>query len=155
MRVGLSEVMYHRKSRSFRMICANEGSVKPVKNLVSGLTIEGKVYRAWGSGEEPSTFDMVVFLGPWQKTPLERIKTMLIHSNPGLPGEGWQVNAVWKQDRSRKVDITANQEFYDFVRGKEWRLMYTMGYADCLVGKHGEKAARQEQVNFMNSHVDS
>jgi hypothetical protein len=145
-RIGLDEVLYHKKMRSIKLVCANEGSVKPVKELVAGLTIEDKIYRAWGSNEEPATFDMVAYLGPWQKTPLERVKTMLCYSNPGLPENGWEVLAVWEQERSRKIDVRADQGFYDAVRGLNWRLKYPMGYADCCVGKHGAVAGRQEQV---------
>jgi hypothetical protein len=116
---------------------------------VAGLLIEDKIYRAWGPDEEPVSFDMVVYLGPWQKTPLERVKTMMRHSNPGLPENGWEVLAVWEQERSRKIDVKADQGFYDVVRSLNWRLKYPMGYADCLVGKHGAVAGRQEQVKIL------
>jgi hypothetical protein len=119
----------------------------PVKGLVEGVRIGEKTFKAWGTGEEPVTFDMVAYLSLWQKTPVERVKTILVHNNPGMPASGWEVLRIWEQERSRKVDIKADAVFYEFVRTNNWRLRYTLGYADCLVGRHGEPTSghRQEQ----------
>jgi hypothetical protein len=142
--IGLGEVIYHRKMRAIILNCANAGSVQPVKDLVLTLRVDGKSYRAWGEAEEPVSFDMVAFLSPWQKTPKECILRMLAHNNPGIPVDGTEVVQIWEQGKSRKIDLKSDQAFYDFVRSREWRLNYTLGYADCLVGRHGELAPRQD-----------
>jgi hypothetical protein len=142
--VGLDEVVYHRKMRAIRLVCASQASIQPVKGLVAGLRVDGKRYRAWGEGEEPETFSLVAFLSPWQRTRMERIAPVLAFYNPGIPLEGSEVTAVWEQASSRKVDIRATEALYKFVRDHNWRLKYTQGYADCFVGIHGETAVRQE-----------
>jgi hypothetical protein len=144
--LGLDEAVYHKKSKSIKLTCANAGSIQLIKDIVSGLRVADKIFRAWGVGEEPSSFDMVAYLGIWQRTPLERFTAMLAHSNPGIPLQGCEALAVWEQERSRKVDLKADQAFYDYVRGQNWRLKYVLGYADCFMGKHGMATFRQEQV---------
>jgi hypothetical protein len=148
--VGLDDAMYYKNLRAFRLTCNNTGSVRPIKELVLGLTVGEKVYRAWGAGEEPGSFDMVAFLSPQQKTPLERVKQVMAHHNPGIPMAGMEVLAIWEQGRSRKVDLKADQEFYNFARNNKWRLKYTMGYMDVSVGIHGLVTACQEnQVSVL------
>jgi hypothetical protein len=142
--VGLDEVTYHKKLRAFKLICINKGSVQPIKGLVLDLVVGEKTYCAWGVREEPGSFNMVAFLSQWQKTPLERVLTVLAHHNPGIPLGGTEALAIWEQERSRKVDLKTDQAFYEFARSNNWRLKYTMGFADCFVGVHGEVAARQE-----------
>jgi hypothetical protein len=49
------------------------------------------------------------------------------------------------------VDLKADAAFYEFVRNSDWRLKYTLGYADCFVGVHGKPTSagqEQEQVCF-------
>jgi hypothetical protein len=144
--IGVEEVVYHRKMRAICLICTSQASIAPIKTLVLALRVDGRKYRAWGDGEEPETFSMVAFLSPWQRTRLERIRTILEYYNPGIPFDGSEVLAVWEQASSRKVDIRASEAFYKFVRDRNWRLKYTQGYADCFVGVHGETAVRQEQA---------
>jgi hypothetical protein len=107
--------------------CANPGSIQPIKELVLTLRVGDKSYKAWGENEEPATFDMVAYLSPWQKTPIERVKKMLGHSNRGIPLGGVEVLQIWEQGKSRKVDLRADQAFYDYVRNREWRFREIQG----------------------------
>jgi hypothetical protein len=134
--VGYDSLVFNRKLRCFRLICLNDTSKALLVTLVSNVSIGTKKYRAWSMGEEPDIFSMVMFLGKSTSTSLENVAGILAHYNRGIPLQGCRFDRIVEQENSRRVDIKADQSFYNFVRTKGWELRFIGGKADCFVGNH-------------------